>query len=650
MRTTTTFDPRQRGVVMVIMLLALLLLVGLALWVLNLGQQVNNRQATQDAADATAIAGGGWVARTMNAVAQNNIGISRYIALVNVLDTLPMATEFAYIEQTAMLASLDDQLDRGVGTGPSSLMNEIEDMLQEFREELQEEVDHLEPVHEMFSGIDIRSMTYHNAPEGMGQLWKAMYALDEVNQTFTENLGRLAQINAVRGGSAAYRDDVPARTFMVPLSHTLPVERGQFNDFRRPVKHGILPQGTDDPLIRRGPYDTVFGWHERVGECVEGVARPPSSSGPGGSGTIPIGRSAGSTGRGWNCTRWEYTHYRTWGPQSWMLRRIWSFNRSELRNARFSGWCSSISNAKLEYLWPGGIDDQGNDEPLPDIIETSRTRRPEWVTDFNRAVSEAAADNVHETAFFAVEIKSRYPVDHPSFMTAGSWAEERRGGIWQPHIVRRRGWVDPRTWTAEPAVDQIVDYGWREQWTYRMYYDPEIGLEPQVDDLGQPVAQDVYRIDTFYFAGVNIGDEVDIGDPYQGFNKDSESAPAPIDLQHDLVTRSDEDRREYLTCLGIARHRDRPQAWATQFRGGKPYAYVVGISQIQIFNNHSWDLWTPMWHAQLQPVTDYEDWLTTFEAQLGEPLDVDGLDSESVELMYDYLSAARELAPVTLEH
>ena len=77
---------RRRGVVMIITLLAIVLMVALVLFVLNLGQQVNRRIAVQDTADATAIAGSTWVARTLNTVAKNNVTLSRYIALVTVLD------------------------------------------------------------------------------------------------------------------------------------------------------------------------------------------------------------------------------------------------------------------------------------------------------------------------------------------------------------------------------------------------------------------------------------------------------------------------------------------------------------------------------------------------------------------------------------
>ena len=84
-------DARRRGVVIIIVLLAIILLTALVLFVINLGQQVNRRVAAQNTADATVAAGATWVARSLNTVSRNNVTMSRYIALVNVMDSLPQA-------------------------------------------------------------------------------------------------------------------------------------------------------------------------------------------------------------------------------------------------------------------------------------------------------------------------------------------------------------------------------------------------------------------------------------------------------------------------------------------------------------------------------------------------------------------------------
>src|SRR5690606_34105711 len=92
-------DARRRGAVLVAMLLGLLLLAGLVFYVFNLGRAAQQRVVAQQAADATVQAGGGWVARSLNEVALNNIAMSRTIAMINILDSMPMAVEFTLIDQ-----------------------------------------------------------------------------------------------------------------------------------------------------------------------------------------------------------------------------------------------------------------------------------------------------------------------------------------------------------------------------------------------------------------------------------------------------------------------------------------------------------------------------------------------------------------------
>ena len=71
----------RKGQVLVITLLAMTLLVGLIFYVYNVGDQVNRRMAMQNAADAVAVSGAGWMGRSMNLLAMNNVTQSRMIAL-----------------------------------------------------------------------------------------------------------------------------------------------------------------------------------------------------------------------------------------------------------------------------------------------------------------------------------------------------------------------------------------------------------------------------------------------------------------------------------------------------------------------------------------------------------------------------------------
>ena len=101
---------------MVVMVLALVVLVGLVAFVLNMGDQVNSRVDTQHSADAAGQGGGVWIARTMNTVAMNNVAQSRYIALVNVMDGMPLATESAHHEQTFFRDALSQRMSESFDT------------------------------------------------------------------------------------------------------------------------------------------------------------------------------------------------------------------------------------------------------------------------------------------------------------------------------------------------------------------------------------------------------------------------------------------------------------------------------------------------------------------------------------------------------
>ncbi|MEM9915948.1 MAG: hypothetical protein AAF911_13400, partial [Planctomycetota bacterium] len=53
--------------------------------------------------------------------------------------------------------------------------------------------------------------------------------------------------------------------------------------------------------------------------------------------------------------------------------------------------------------------------------------------------------------------------------------------------------------------------------------------------------------------------------------------------------------------------------WSSRFDGDRPDQFQVGVAQSAVFNNHSWDLWTQMWHAQLTPIDRYGEWLDVMD-------------------------------------
>ncbi|MFW6066152.1 MAG: pilus assembly protein TadG-related protein [Planctomycetota bacterium] len=114
-------QPRFRGQVLVLTLIALVALVGLVMFVYNVGHQVNRRSDLQNTADATATAGASWMSRSMNVVSMNNIAQARLLSLVPVLDAVPLTAEIT-LQEMILDAETNDslpmglrrQLDRGV--------------------------------------------------------------------------------------------------------------------------------------------------------------------------------------------------------------------------------------------------------------------------------------------------------------------------------------------------------------------------------------------------------------------------------------------------------------------------------------------------------------------------------------------------------
>ncbi len=634
MRASTARAHRQFGAVMVVTLLGIITLAALVMYVANLGQQANRRMLTQNDADATAIAGAGWVARSFNSVAMNNVAIARYLAAVAVIDAMPMAVDFTIEDQSAILDRVQQQQ---AGSLPGFWLEQGLDSLEQ---DLVNELAILEPMQAQFDSLDVRERTWYDTPTGQrGEFWQAMRSLDEQSQATLGNLSNLAQLNAVRGGAAAddrESDGSAQQAFLLPATPDIPWVRGSFDDFERPVRSGLLPASIDDKTYRRGPWDTVFAWRNYAGYRREGYWIPgDSDTASGGRGSVPIGSGAGGDSGRWVATgpprRLAYSPY---GPYSRMLRETYWYQH-RMRHSRFSSYVQGISGWNLYQAFPRGR------EPRPVV-------NPEWVTDFAEAVAihDAGTPRIRETAFVAVEIRSKHPRGHPSFGTEGTWAfgDARHRIRESPRVVRVRGWMDPRSWDAPKVADHI----WRDEWSYTVFHDRAIGIERINDASGNPVEQPVYRIDDFVFVGVNVGENVTLENPFNFASR--EGLPAPTDLDHSVMGHDDESRFGRLTFLAVARRGDEAILWRDRHAGGKPYPYNVALAQAAVFNNHSWDLWTQMWSAQLEPVSRYDDWLTAMRSGDTSALVAADVPQQDFADLTTYLTHAAEFAKATLRH
>ena len=368
------YDPRSRGVIIVIMLLAMILLASLVFYVFNLGVSVDKRVAVQGAADASAHAAATHTARSMNLVANGNMEMARLISMVNVMDSVPLAIDFTYTEDQEV--HLDDEAAIWLAVDhmikhPSGLDPMLKRELIKTRDEIgrptgnQDDTDDktFGELNELFKNEPelITNLTHFRPPDSNqaeGDIWTALYALDEHNQAAMETQGVLAAVAAVRVGEGNV-DRADDRVTAAPAVPLVPWERGDFYDFEKPVLEGLLPNDVDDKVTNRGPWDTVLGFRSswdggrRQGRDHRGD--PP--------GWVPPRGPGGSGG------------YRTYGWQEWMLRRR---HHDRDRSYDRMWWhLNRISRIKASYVFPKKRNDS-------DPRSLQRLVDPDWEIDVER--------------------------------------------------------------------------------------------------------------------------------------------------------------------------------------------------------------------------------------------------------------------------
>lgn len=718
--TTTCGRPpisqaRSHGVSLIITLLAIILLAFMVAFVFNLGQKATNRVAAQTSADAVAHAGAGWVARSFNCVAMNNVAMSRMIALINVLDSLPMAVDFTYTDptdtqigdETAMYLALrhaltlpvsDDVLIRemiktrdAIGAPPSA-----DDGTVNADQEALRQLDQLFKDQPHLVSDQTHYVTYIG---GRGQIWKALAALDGYNQSIIEQMTALAQVAAAEAGHAEVEGFA---ALLLPTDPTLPIKRGRFNDFQRPVLHGLLPSGTDDKVTNRGPFDTVYGWRwtnsNRGGDY---LSDPPGHSPP---------QSA--------------SRYSVYGPQEWMIQRFWGTPQY----SRLSFHLRRIAAIKSSYIWPNKRND-ASDATLVSLVDpdwevdlvtdnerSSYPSLPQLITGDQDAVRQRRDsagvavtlcdgtqhsgapcmtafqyarhhhDDVHETMYMVLDLYHREA--DTTFPTTQEWPSAGADSSWfvrtnrwrMGPIFLRNGWRSPET---RPPLGRMVSnvpplnapstytalvapYLYKEvcefqtnpnvqQGQYQNGAFPRLGLPAVVmgyDTNGAPIYQPQRYFRTRYYllVGANVGIRMPVSDPYKGFTPTSASAPAPYDLDRTQLPANDaEARRQFLSFLGVGAMGNASPMSSWRFDNNEPLN-ILAMAQAQVFNNHSWDLWTQMWHAQLEPIDKYSDWVSKMQQANDAYADTWGLTTGQLNSLTQYFQALSGSAQTMASH
>lgn len=627
--------PRQaRGQVMVIVVLAILLLVGMIFYIMNVGEQVNRRVVAQNAADSAAMSGAIHMARCMNTVAMNNIAISRELSLVPIMDALPLSLQMAYEEVSAWSDGLNQPWD--VLLPRDAIHDEMCAGLQALQGRLAGQKEIIEPVNAFFNGgYDISYKTVYSlrgvgGPPPHGSFWVAAKDLYDLNRATVASAGVATQINAARYGRASQADSA----FVAPVVPVLPARQGRWEDWYidpRPnardtvLRHGRPPddyrpgRSPGDNLPHRlGGYNKLLGWRVPVYEYEYGD--PEYRQGSGGArrgirNPRAGGRTVGGTGIGSGqgsgyhrpVTGRRVIGYRTYGPYEWMRDRLQHYWWHNLRDTNLHDYHGRIAQTKLNYMF------------VSPTIE--KVHYPQWVTDFPTARSLVIGGaRVSYTMFCLVTIRSRYPDDDPLFMSPGSYASNAD----EPQTIRDAGWNDPAGW----GVPMIAPYVWEEKSQYETTQDLEIGIvqpgptAPSTPGGPMPPQQwfPVYVIDRYVFVGADFGGEWPVTNPanfdwgaalpvpYLLDTRAGDYEAAADELQHDRGVR-----REQFTYLGVARRSATPSVWPQRFGTDNPLGGIVAVAQAEIYNPSSWDLWTQNWRAQMVPVTRMDDWTARME-------------------------------------
>ncbi|MEM8737986.1 MAG: Tad domain-containing protein [Planctomycetota bacterium] len=614
---------------MVLALMGLVMLAALVFYMFNVGHQVTRRVETQNAADNAALSGSRWMARSFNTVAMNNVESARMIALAGVLDAVPQAVDYTLRDQEAFVEALDDQLARG--NNNAGWLDQdpwLEAGMREARAVLQGHVSLLRPVHELLneSGYDVARMTFFEDSNGArGELWQALESLSALSEASLENLGVLTAYSAYRGAQISQREaGLSSGGLLLPWEPSVPWEQGAFDDFRAPVVDGLLPEGQDDKETNRGPFDTVFGfWQMRSTATRRSL-------------DVVVEQDFG-------LTRWapqppteeivarDPTAYSTWGTYTDMRATAMELGVNPQTGVS-SSYIEALrrpADADEHPLVPsqwarrvGFIADQKINNAFPGAAAQRVIREPNWITDYEGgiAIAESGSPDIAYGAYLVFEYRrSEFGGATPTRPTLENWGLLRvNDDFFNP-----------------PGLIRIAEHIWRDE---RIEGFTGVGGE-----------QGRRRLIRYYvYLGINVGPVTSVRNPYNFNTTERGEMPGPINFVVEDFPPTEQLRRDRLTFMGVAHQPREAAVWSAGFDGDRPEPRVVALAQAEVFNNHSWDLWTQMWHAQLTPIDDLDGWLEV----LAEPENLDEmpwLEEDEIAEVTDYLNAAQPLMQLMLE-
>ncbi|MBN1555308.1 MAG: hypothetical protein JXA11_11225 [Phycisphaerae bacterium] len=379
---------------------------------------------------------------------------------------------------------------------------------------------------------------------------------------------------------------------------------------------GGIPDYVSEPFFRLGPYATLHKWRFTWWD------QPQQ---PGWGGDPEVGPT------------WGYERilgYTTYGPYRWCLDEIarsfgmvgmsYFSHAGSLDVSRFTYYTHLGANIKLAYSY--GV-------THPQKIRYA-TR---WITDYEEARAFAQKPEnrrrIIRTRYYRPVVMSSVKWDHDNWLKdkstywshMGAWQTYWNGnGISPPDDPPAALWIwEPWGWydvsLRRPQAEKLNDYTWRWSRGYGdVVYEHRVGLNERRDaEDGSYIPWNVYLTSWYVFGGIQIADEVVVSNPCN-WPEDETDKPRPMLMdfdEGDYVADHDAGvRRSRFTYLGLAGRSGSAPVWPEKFVAGVPGGNHLAVSQAEVFNNCSWDLWTQNWREQLVPVSDWEGWIDTVSA------------------------------------
>ena len=538
--TSGNLRARRGGQVLVIAIIGMTLLVALVFYVYNIGDQVNDRLAMQNAADSAAVSGAGWIARSMNTTAMNNLAMTRLIALVPIFDAFPLASRIAYEEVDAWVTGIDTQvkaLEAYLSGHPEPALKQSLPGMKELSRRMAGQGEIIRPFHEALNSgsFSMDEVTFWRAPgfagpAPHGSFWRAAVALEDYSQATLDSAGVLAQYNAQRFGGTRDAQTV----VLIPVVPKIPNHRGTLDDFQPPIEGRITVRtgssgswgrmertGGDGGAIpdyayhhRLGPWARLIPWRYKhthqvkvsgeaqVREKIPGTEKrekywvPPrpgrrAVQTRGGKPPLPgrgsTARRGGSAGSGGTDGHWAY-------------RSTWQYRTVTKTVDRYISVVDGYSTYG-PYKWALNLVQAHAGKHLPDLRFRDYVKRiadikldymfpaagpkilqtvyyPTWITNYDeaKAMADQPETRVAETMLYFFDIASSAPENSPQFLSPGTYRTNGSLAL----ASRKSGYHEAATFDGlRGDAKKICDHIWKSTDWYETTEDPEIGIHYQ---------------------------------------------------------------------------------------------------------------------------------------------------------------------------